>query len=538
MTSNSRPFDGFDDDTDSGGGGGVPTILPPDINGTGNITTTGNFTANGDGVNTGRINSQIIEAQSGKIINNLIVENGNLNVTNGGVNAGSGDVTAFEYKLLGTNIIKTTVNPVSNTEYCQSKGCAFLPSTNLFTATNTFQQDIVLSGVGKNLVNSQGGLVSATSNIETMTCGSVDCSNGGFNSVKAKEVNFRVGTETNGFKIRQESATDPLGGYLQVQGGSAGDSITIIDNAHSIQIPSIELDPQTQVLGGKITANQYNIGFGTEGFLLNQPRSGTDTDNLRVMCGVNNGEVRFENYGGTTSLVRIQQDPVDGSGRIYTNQIYFGTTGLHNSIVNDVSGAGNLNLKIRQATASSEVLFLDNADAELIRVRKTQIELKDDLPLLFGNYSFRPQQYSLTKTLTISANPDTATFTNMAFNCRTDSWTDVNSGASGVTLYNVALEGYYKCTISQTALSSSGNFNFCDIIFDYILRLSIQTTPDITYTEPRYGYRKKPTNQASPTIEIDHLNTPVQSQPVYVLYSGQNSGETMPIEVRLTKLDY
>ncbi len=215
MTSTSRPFDGFDDDADAGGGGGgVPTILPPDIDGTGNIKTTGDITANGDGVNTGRITSQTIEAQSGKIINNLIVENGNLNLTNGGVNAGSGDGEFFEVKLKGNNIIKTTDNPVSNTEYCQSKGCAFLPSTNLFTATNTFQQDIVLSGVGKRVVNSQGSFVSATSDIETMTCGTVDCSNGGFNSVKAKEVNFRVGTETNGFKIRQESANDPLGGYL------------------------------------------------------------------------------------------------------------------------------------------------------------------------------------------------------------------------------------------------------------------------------------------------------------------------------------
>ena len=67
MTSNSRPFDGFDDDADSGGGGGgVPTILPPDIDGVGDITTTGNITANGDGVNTGRVLSKTIEADGGK----------------------------------------------------------------------------------------------------------------------------------------------------------------------------------------------------------------------------------------------------------------------------------------------------------------------------------------------------------------------------------------------------------------------------------------------------------------------------------------
>ena len=104
--------------------------------------------------------------------------------------------------------------------------------------------------------------------------------------------------------------------------------------------------------------------------------------------------------------------------------------------------------------------------------------------------------------------------------------------------YNVLLEGYYKCTITQTADSSSGNFSACDLMFDYILHLSIQTAPDIDITEPSFNYRKKPSNQARPTIEIDHLNTPVQSQPVFVLYPNQSAGETMPIEVRLTKLDF
>ena len=86
-------------------------------------------------------------------------------------------------------------------------------------------------------------------------------------------------------------------------------------------------------------------------------------------------------------------------------------------------------------------------------------------------------------------------------------------------------------------VSSAGNFNSCDIIFDYVLHFSIQTTPDIIITEPGYNYRAKPTNQGSPSIEIDHLGGS-QSQPVYVLYSGQSAAETMPIEVRLTKLDF
>jgi hypothetical protein len=105
-------------------------------------------------------------------------------------------------------------------------------------------------------------------------------------------------------------------------------------------------------------------------------------------------------------------------------------------------------------------------------------------------------------------------------------------------MYNLLLEGYYKCTITQTAASSSSNFIACDIMFDYVLHLSTQTAPDIDITEPAFNYRKKPTNQTRPSIEIDHLNTPVQSQAVFVLYPNQSAGETMPIEVRLTKLDF
>jgi hypothetical protein len=75
-------------------------------------------------------------------------------------------------------------------------------------------------------------------------------------------------------------------------------------------------------------------------------------------------------------------------------------------------------------------------------------------------------------------------------------------------------------------------------MFDYVLHLSIQTAPDIDVSEPAFNYRKKPTNQPRPTIQIDHLNTPVQSQPVFILYGTQSAGETMPIEVRLTKLDF
>ena len=562
-----------------GGGGSLPII------GTGDITVQGNIRAQGDGVSTGKLEGEIIKATTGNIIataGNVEVLAGNVEISGTGgleVNGtgiiktvGGGNITAglagdiqtttgdivsgnniyFE----GTDLFKRTENGgvVTNTSYKNFQGLVGLTDNNTFTGTNKFDDNTTefsekvsvgtRDGAGlftQNLALNKSGNIESGSinNTNAITTGNINCDNGGTNSCAARLFTTRT-SGVAGWTMEQQTVQgNALDNVLQMRGGQAGAYVSIVDSAFAGFVPNIALDPQTEVLGGLIQTDSYKIGDGANTFTLKQPKSGADSGNLLLQAGASEGPIKFQNNAGTTDLVIIKPDSVDNSGQLHCPAIIFGTSGgVHNSIVNDIAGPESLVLKIRQATASSEVIFEDNNEAELIRVRKTQIELKDDLPLLFGNYSFRPQQYSLTKTLTIAAVPDTATFTNMAFNCRTDSWTDVNSGATGVTLYNVALEGYYKCSISQTALSSAGNFNFCDIIFDYILRLSVQTTPDITYTEPRYGYRKKPINQAAPTIEIDHLNTPVQSQPVYVLYSGQNSGETMPIEVRLTKLDF
>ena len=570
-------------------GQGGANSLP--ITGTGDISITGNVTASGDGINSGKVTGQTVTS-IGNIVTdgNLSLEgtSSSLNITStggisiasgnitqgagGSITSGSGGITSNgELQTIGNNDIVSGRNiyfdgtdlfkrednggVVTNTSYKNFKGLVGLADNNTFTGTNKFDDNTTefsekvsvgtRDGAGlftQNLaLNKSGNIESASiNNTAAITCGNINCDNGALNSCAARTFTTRT-SGTAGWTMEQQVVGDGPSGLdnvLQMKGGQAGAYISIVDNAFAGFVPNIALDPQTEALGGLIQTDNFRIGDGANSFDILQPKSGADANNLLIKAGAANTPIKFQNNAGTIDLARIEPDSVDNSGRLYCPAIFFGTTGVHNSIVNDIAGPQSLVLRIRQATASSEVIFEDNNEAELIRVRKTQIELKDDLPLLFGNYSFRPQQYSLTRTLTIAAIPDTATFTNMAFNCRTDSWTNVNTGATGVTLYNVALEGYYKCTISQTALSSSGNFNFCDIIFDYILRLSVQTTPDITYTEPRYGYRKKPTNNAAPTIEIDHLNTPVQSQPVYVLYGAQNAGETMPIEVRLTKLDF
>ena len=418
----------------------------------------------------------------------IAIGTGNISVANGTITSTSGDiqtggtadiVSGRNFILDGSNIQKRVDNGgvITLTEYTTFKDCARKSSNNNFTTQQTFTDNILMSGTGKTLNNSQGTIVSGTGNIETITCGTVDCDNGGTNSVSATQYNLRTSSAViDGWSLEQGGESSPaeqVDRVLQIKAGEVGGYITITPTDFVGTDPAIILDPNTTANGGKIYAGSYT----------------------------------------------------------------FGTTADRYNLTQDLTGPLNHTLQISAPTASSKVEFRDNSNGVILDVKKTEVKIANNLPLLFGNYSFKPQQYSLTKTLTIAATADTSTFTNMAFNCRSDTWTNVNAGGN-VSLYNALLEGFYRCTITQTATSSAGNFIFCDIMFDYVLRLSTQTTPDITITEPTYGYRKKPTNQARPTIQIDHLNTPVQSQPVYVLYSGQNSGETMPIEVRLTKLDF
>jgi len=418
----------------------------------------------------------------------IAIGTGNISVANGTITSTSGDiqtggtadiVSGRNFILDGSTIQKRIDNGgvITLTEYTTFKDCARKSSNNNFTTQQTFTDNILMSGTGKTLNNSQGSIVSGTGNIETIICGTVDCDNGGTNSVSATQYNLRTSSAViDGWSLEQGDENSPaqqVDRVLQIKAGEAGGYITITPTDFIGTDPAIILDPNTTANGGKIYAGSYT----------------------------------------------------------------FGTTADRYNLTQDLTGPLNHTLQITAPTASSKVEFRDNSNSVILDVKKGEVKIADDLPLLFGNYSFRPQQYSLTRTLTIAANPDTTNFTNMAFNCRSDTWTNVNAGGS-VSLYNALLEGYYKCTITQTGVSSAGNFTFCDIIFDYVLHMSTQTDPDIIITEPHYGYRKKPTNQARPTIEIDHLNTPVQSQPVFVLYSGQSAGETMPIEVRLTKLNF
>ncbi len=478
-------------------GGGGSGILPPNVNGTGDLTTTGNIRAQGDGVSTGKLEGEIIKATSGNIIasqGNVEVLSGNVEISGtgglevngtgiiktvggGNITAGlSGDIQTTTGDIVsgnkiffdGDDIYHRTNNPAAETSYVTYKQLPQLGANNTFTGANKFDDNTTefseKVSVGtrdagglftQNLaLNNSGNIESKTiNNNTTITCGNITCDNGGDNSCAAKTFTTRT-SGLAGWTIEQQTVQgDPLDNILQIKGGQVGAYITINDSAFSGSVPNITLDPRTTALGGQVQTDLFTVGDGANAFNITQPRSGADVNNLLIQAGAANTPIKFQNNTGTTDLVRIEPDGADGSGRIYCPAIYFGTTGLHNSIVNDVAGPESLVLKIRQATASSEVVFLDNADAEIIRIQKTQIEFGQNIPILFNNYSFRPQQYTFNFTgALIDDNP-----TGVLFNSHSALWTNVNDGGPTQTLATIG-NNFYKMTIIGVPDNSAGSY--------------------------------------------------------------------------------
>jgi hypothetical protein len=479
-------------DQPGGGSKGIITAEKQMVAGLGGIQTSGNIEITSNGNLTLNGNGSILQLGSGKISTGSdgIESYGNIK-TIGAFDLEIGKDIYFD----GTDIYHRTNNPVAQESYKDFKQLAGLNDANKFTGANQFNSNTTefaaKVSVGtrdpntllftQNLaLNTSGNIESKTiNNNTTIQTGTINCGNGGENEIRARQFNTRTNEHNlpDGWVIEQglpNSPAQPVDKILQIRAQEAGAVVSITPSDFSGTNPAIILDPNTTANGGKIYAANFTLGSTVDRYRLTQ----------------------------------------------------------------DITGALSDTLQISAPTANSKVEFRDNSNNVILDVKKTEVVLGNTIPINFGNYSFRPQQYSRNITLTIDGTKDTTNFTNMIFNPRTNTdWTNVNTGSTNQTLYNAALAGYYKCTVTQTALSNLGNYEAIKVIFDYILEFSTQTSPDI---EPplTYGYKKKPSGGQQPVIDVDHTNNPVQSQPVFLLFPNQNAGETMLMTVKLTKLDF
>ncbi len=426
-----------------GGGASLPLI------GTGNITVQGNIKAQGDGVNTGLLEGAIIKATTGDIIvtqgkvavlagNVEISGTGNLEIngtgeikTEGGGNitAGlSGDIQTTTGDIIsgndiyfeGQDIYHRTNNPVANLSYKDYKQLPGKNDNNVFTGSNQFNSNTTEFAAKVSVGTRDGGglytqnlALNVSGNIECKTlnnttqiqCGNINCGNGGDNEVRARVFNTRTNEHNSpdGWLIEQALPNSPaqqVDKVLQMKAQEAGGYITITPTDFTGTDPAIILDPNTTANGGKIYAASFT----------------------------------------------------------------FGTTADRFDLIQDLTGPQNHTLQISAPTASSKVEFSDNNNNVILDVNKTEINLGNTIPINFGLYSFRPQQYIFNFTgATIDDSPPA-----VLFRSNVSLWRDVNNpSASTQTLHQIG-EGYFKMTILGGASNGGtyGGFRFmCDFPF-------------------------------------------------------------------------
>ena len=518
-----------------------------DIKANGNLTLEGNGDINvlgtgNIGVGTGGVTS----------IGDISVTTGDLSVTLGDIQTNAGDiVSANNIYFDGDDIYHRTNNPVAQKTYKEYKQLVGLNDANVFTGANQFNdnttefaakvsvgtRDAVSDLFTQNLaLNTSGNIESKTINNGTIIqCGNINCGNAGLNEVRARQFKTRTNENNSpeGWTISQQTPSNPaenLDKSLVFKGGETNAFISILDSAHSGFVPNITLDPRNSTLGGLVSATVHQVGQGGEAYWLTQPNTGADADNLLIRAGLNEGSVKFKNNASNIDLAIIQKDSVTNQGRLYVPAIFFGTTGLHNSIVNDTSGADSLVLKVRQATASSKVEFLDNAAASIMEVKKTEIELGNTIPILFGAYSFRPIEITYAFTgAELDANPATL------FNSLTTNFTRTNDNATVVL--NDLGEGIYILSIDAGS-SSGGTIGSSRFVCNFPYMVSALASGSFSFSGNFCNNITPPVGFVEPTLEGDGTGGPIGSTNYSFAFSSITGTETYNGTVKITRLSY
>jgi hypothetical protein len=550
------------------------------------VATSGNITAQGNGTTTGKLTGMNVTATSGDVTvtaGDVKVQAGNVeidgtgnlfvngtgqiktvgggNITaglNGDVQTTAGDiVSGSRFIFDGADLYHRTNTPVVGTltPYTTYKQLPQLNADNTFTGANKFNDNTTefaakvsvgtrtVAGVfTENLaLNTTGNLASKTINNDTtIQCGDINCGNYSTNSVRAKKFNTRT-TENNsveGWSLEQAvpvaGSPSPLDNVLQVKAGAVGGVVTVTDSAFSGTIPNIEFDPRTVATGGKITTTQYNVGDGTGGYLITQPTVGVNSDNLLIMAGNGtNPKVVFDSFASASTLMTLEQETGTNDGYLSVPAIEFGIGTLHNKIYQLQSGPTNLNLNIKQATASSEVIFQDNVDDEIIRIRKGAVELKENIEFHFGSYNFVPQQF-YKDYAGFSFNHAVIGPTNLLFTTTDTDWTNRNTGAVNQSLDLINNAGAWKITIRQLAGGTLNQINGLYLMSDMVLSRPNDNAPDVELAQPTaYSY-----NTYDGTSPIITMSPGFLVWDVHATFPLTTGNETANIRITMTQMPY
>jgi len=481
-----------------GGGGGVPAV--------GDIDFIGNLNCN-DAVGGGT--KGIITAEKKINSGSGGIESGGLIKTTAAADINSGRNIIFD----GQDIYKSypgIVPPEPNKTYKDYKGLLAATDNITFTGTNKFRNnavsiqalntDVPAVFVDKITLNTDGNInCNEINNNTLLKSNSIICENGSPDSQKvmARQYHFRPNSlETTGWVFSQkppEAVGIPADNYLMLQNTQATGSLNLVKSTFDPDNPTpfdIILDPQNGQVKTATSFDAPQINFrknAVDNWSISQPPSGDPAEGTLI--------ARSPNTLGSFNIFDSASSP----------WAQFGSTGTTLPKPTTINNTLNVNGNMTLGSSNS---------------------------LLFGAYSFRPQQYSLTNP-SLRIEPTAAAFTKIFTN--SSLFTNVNTGATGATL----TEGFYKLSVSQNGASTpNGDYENIGILCDFVFRIPTDATPDTQLPNPlSFSYKEFDTTGA-PVIEIRRSAAGVQDIHLTFPTLTGTSGETMDITVKLTKMDY
>ena len=478
-----------------GGGGGVPAI--------GDIDFIGNLNCN-DVVGGGA--KGIITAE--KKINSGV---GGIESTGLIKSGAAGDIHSGKDLFFdGQDIYKDypgIVPPIAPKTYKDYKGLIATGDNNTFTGTNKFRNnavsiqalnlDVPAVFVDKITLNTDGNInCNEINNNTLLKSNSIICENGPADSQKvmARQYHFRPNSlETTGWVFSQKPPDNPAipeDNYLMLQNTQATGSLNLVKSSFDPENPTpfdIILDPQNGQVKTATSFDAPQVNFrknAVDNWSISQPAAGDPAEGTLI--------VRSPNTLGSFNIFDSASSP----------WAQFGSTGTTLPKPTTINNTLNVNGNTTLGSTNS---------------------------LLFGSYSFRPEQF----TLNLSAFRIEASATNFTqIFTHTSNFTNVNTGATNQQL----VKGFYKLSVSQTNVSTpGGSYDDLGILCDFVYRIPSDATPNNQLPNPlSFSYGKYLTTD-SPQIEI--RRNAVGGQDVHLTFPSSVSGESMAITVKLTKMD-
>ncbi len=536
----------------AGGGGGIPAI--------GDVSFEGNLNCNdqpGGGA------KGIITAEK-KIVSGLdgVFSTGEIK-TGAANNIHSGKDLVFD----GQDVYKSypgVVPAIPNKTYKEYKNLIAPTDNNTFTGTNIFRNNAVsiqalnddAPAVYENTItlNTNGNIQCNDINNSTeVKTTSVICENGSpaDQLIKARQYHFRPkSTEVTGWKFSQKPPEDPpisADNYLMLQNTQTTGSFNLVKSTFDPQSPTpfdIILDPQNGQVKTTTSFDAPQINFRKnviDNWSISQPASGQADQNILKMSAPSLGSqihILSNDYSGINGANIIMDPSTDFNGGTIRAQTFFTGTGGNSYVLKQdriAAGASADILQIKAPSATSSVNFKDNSNSDVLIVKGTEVELSNNIPLNFGSYSFRPQQY-YKDISAFSFNHSSLGATNLIFNTNDTDWINKNTEATNQTINMglVANRGAYKLTFAQTSGGSQNEINDFRFMSDIVLTQPNDNAPDVILpSATAFSYQIY--DGAAPIITM---------KPGFLVYSvyaqfPQTSGnETSDVRITLTQMPY